>query len=365
MPQRPSAACDRRRAGNLARAGRHVHRLRRGGRLDQERRQIAFVRQFPQVVGFGVWNGESPRIQDRTFVDTRRGLTSYGSDGTGGGSCYDPTPDLVPGARCQLEQILRTLRFLRVGTANQWVSDDGRPSSDALVGSIDPVTQDTPNSSALTIRGWVADPGSDASPGIDSVTVLTGTLGDRTPLAMAALGINRPDIPVLGDHPFWNRAGFEVSVPLGLISQGNTSLTLAAHSTISGTWLSQVQLVVPILGSVPASRPIVRPAIVVPTPRPQAKAEIQAPQPGDQVQRKFDLQVRAPNADRVDVFLQPDRDRGGRLVGSASAGPRQPPGSSFEVRVEAPADPQTTLFVHISSQETGQEQVLTLPVVVK
>ena len=35
----------------------------------QELRQIEFVRQFPQVVGFGVWNGESPRLVDRTFVD--------------------------------------------------------------------------------------------------------------------------------------------------------------------------------------------------------------------------------------------------------------------------------------------------------
>ncbi|MCA1646876.1 MAG: hypothetical protein LC797_15930, partial [Chloroflexi bacterium] len=72
------------------------------GRLQQELRQIDFVRHFPQVVGFGVWNGESPRLVDRTFVDNRRGLTSYGKDSRGGGSCYDPTPDPGPGVRCQL-----------------------------------------------------------------------------------------------------------------------------------------------------------------------------------------------------------------------------------------------------------------------
>ena len=334
------------------------------GRLDQERRQIAFVRQFPQVIGFGVWNGESPRLQDRTFVDTRRGLTSYGSDGTGGGSCYDPTPDVVPGARCQLEQLLRNVRFVRLGSANQWVSDDGRPTTDAILGAIDPVSQDASTANTLTIRGWVADPASDASPGVDNVTVFTGTGANRTPLATATMGLPRSDIPSAVDHPFWNRAGFEINMPLDQLPPGISALTLAAHSTITGTWLSQVQLVVPTLGAVPAPKPIVRAPVVVATPQP-VRAEIQAPQPGDQVPRTFSVQVLAPNADRVDVFVQPDRDRGGRLVGSASAGPQKPPGSSFEVRVDAPPDPQTTLFVHVSSQLTGQEQVLTLPLVVK
>ncbi|MDQ6674294.1 MAG: hypothetical protein M3069_26775, partial [Chloroflexota bacterium] len=62
------------------------------GRLQQELRQIDFVRGYPQVAGFGVWNGESPRLTDHAFFDTRRGLTSYGSNARGGGSCYDPAP---------------------------------------------------------------------------------------------------------------------------------------------------------------------------------------------------------------------------------------------------------------------------------
>ncbi len=92
-------------------------------RLEQERRQIAFVRQFPSVVGFGVWNGESPELNDRTFVDIRRGLTSYGTTGPGGGSCFDPHPDAAPGARCQLEQMLRGVHFLRVAESSDWVVD--------------------------------------------------------------------------------------------------------------------------------------------------------------------------------------------------------------------------------------------------
>ncbi len=78
-------------------------------RLEQEVRQIRFVLGYGIVQGLGVWNGESPRVRDRTFYDRRRGLTSYGPDGEGGGSCYDPRPLASPGVRCRLERLLQAL----------------------------------------------------------------------------------------------------------------------------------------------------------------------------------------------------------------------------------------------------------------
>ena len=78
-------------------------------RLEQEVRQLRFVLGYPQVVGIGAWNGESPRVVDRLYHDSRRGLTSYGAEAAGGGSCYDPQPEESPRVRCQLEQILRNL----------------------------------------------------------------------------------------------------------------------------------------------------------------------------------------------------------------------------------------------------------------
>lgn len=77
-------------------------------RLQQEIRQLRFVLGYTQVQGVGVWSGESPKTP-RTYFDSRRGLTSYGNNALGGGSCYEPRPDPRPGARCQLEQILRAL----------------------------------------------------------------------------------------------------------------------------------------------------------------------------------------------------------------------------------------------------------------
>ncbi len=78
-------------------------------RLIQERNQIRFVLNYPNVIGIGAWSAESPKVRERTFFDNQRGLTSYGADAQGGGSCYDPTPMSSPGVRCQLEQMLRAL----------------------------------------------------------------------------------------------------------------------------------------------------------------------------------------------------------------------------------------------------------------
>ena len=78
-------------------------------RLAQEKNQLHFVLSYPSVIGVGAWSAESPKVRDKTFFDNVRGLTSYGTNALGGGSCYDPAPMSAPGVRCQLEQVLRNL----------------------------------------------------------------------------------------------------------------------------------------------------------------------------------------------------------------------------------------------------------------
>jgi hypothetical protein len=335
------------------------------GRLQQELRQIQFVRHFPQVVGFGVWNGESPRLDDLTFLDSRRGLTSYGSNAHGGGSCYDPLPDPTPGVRCQFEQALRGLRFVRVDAASQWMPGPDADPTNPLVGLVDPVYGDdnaTPSDS-LAISGWVLDSSASDSTGVDSVDVLLGDLASGAPrLASVRLGVPRTDIPAAVDNPALNTAGFAVSIPLSGVPVGLSTLTLMAHSAQHGTWLSTLQLVVPTLGAVLPLRVV--PPVVVAPPAPSApptSVEIQAPQPGDMVARTFVMQLLAPSADRIDVFLEPGRDQGGRLVGSASV--RQLSSTPFLVTVSLPPGSHT-LSVHAQSTATGRDKVLALPVVV-
>jgi hypothetical protein len=320
-------------------------------RLEQERRQIEFVRHFPKVIGFGVWNAESPRLLDRTFIDVRRGLTSYGKNAQGGGSCYDPTPEPSPGARCQLEQVLRGTPFVRESTVNQWFpGPDADASTGPAVGSLDPVFDLPTDTSVITLTGWVADSSADDAPGVQSVDALA----DGLPIAHAQLGLARLDAPV-------SSAGFSITLPLSQIQFGPTPITLAARLAEGGTWLTTLQVVNPSLGPVPPARPVIQ--VAAPpqvTPVPRLAAEVEAPQPGDQVSRSFNLEVLAPAADRVDVFLEPDRDHGGRLVGTLS----QTPGPPFRVSVVAPVDAHT-LYVHVSSSALGQEQVLTVPVIVR
>jgi hypothetical protein len=83
-------------------------------RVERERQQLRYVLSNPQVRAVGVWNGVSPRAIETYFLDDRRGLSSYGPEARGGGSCYVPPGQALPtgGAiqpRCRLEQILRAL----------------------------------------------------------------------------------------------------------------------------------------------------------------------------------------------------------------------------------------------------------------
>jgi hypothetical protein len=99
-------------------------------------------------------------------------------------------------------------------------------------------------------------------------------------------------------------------------------------------------------------------------PLPPFHAEVESPQPGDHLGRSFVLQVLAPTADRVDVFLEPDRDQGGRIVGSTAIAPGTPVPNPFRLTLNLPADGHT-LYVHVSSSVTGQQTLITVPVVVR
>jgi hypothetical protein len=79
------------------------------GRLTQEIYQLRTFLAYDQVVGVGSWSSESPQTPIWRH-DNRRGLTSFGPNRDGDGSCYPPVAaSTMPGARCRLETILRNL----------------------------------------------------------------------------------------------------------------------------------------------------------------------------------------------------------------------------------------------------------------
>ena len=191
-------------------------------------------------------------------------------------------------------------------------------------------------------------------------------LGDvasgATRLTTARLGLARSDIPGASDNPNLSTAGFIVSIPLSSVPVGLSTMTLVARSAQHGSWLSTLQVVVPTLGAVLPARSV-PPVVVAAVPvasAPQSAVEIQAPQPGDSVGRTFIMQLLAPGADHVDVFLEPGRDQGGRLVGSATV--RQLSTTPFRITVSLPPGSHT-LSVHTQSTLTGREKVVPLNVV--
>jgi hypothetical protein len=213
----------------------------------------------------------------------------------------------------------------------------------------------------------VVDPSGSDSTGVDRVDMFLGAaITDSVPLATAELGLQRTDVPSALDNPGWTDAGFALKIPMADVPVGATTLILAAHTPEHGTWLATLHVVVPRLGPIPAPPPPpAAPVRVAPTPTAvPSRVEIQAPQSGGLVTRSFTLQVLAPDADRIDVFLEPGRDYGGRLAGSASVGQAGAPGSSIQVTVNAPVGTHT-LYVHVHTAAAAQDEVLTLPIVAR
>ena len=226
------------------------------------------------------------------------------------------------------------------------------------------------------MSGWVADPSADATTGIDQLNIVLGAPGQTGPvLARAQLGLSRPDVTAGGDDPGLTTAGFTLDVPLDNVPAGLQTLTLEARTADHGTWLVSLQVVVPTLGSVSAAQPAAAvspptaPAMVVSV---APRLDVAWPNPGDTVNRSLvvegsavDTQATAASGggiDSIEVFIEPDRDGGGRMVGSARPGSTS--GIDFNASVDMPPGPHT-LYIHAHSALSGKEAVTSIPVLAR
>jgi hypothetical protein len=145
------------------------------------------------------------------------------------------------------------------------------------------------------------------------------------------------------------------------------TLTVAAHSPDRGTWVTTAQVVTPDLGSAAAPPPVAETSEAQAEP-PRAievlgqRLQVDAPKAGASIGRTAFVQGIAfdPGVDQVDVFLEPDRDRGGRLVGSISL--RTPSPARFSVTISGLPPGQHTLYVHAHSALANRESVVPIPV---
>ncbi|MBV9358311.1 MAG: hypothetical protein JO023_22590 [Chloroflexi bacterium] len=355
-------------------------------RFDEELRQINLVRRYPQVVGFGVWDAESPRELDRSFFDIRRGLTSYGANALGGGSCYDPYPATSPGVRCQLEDVLRHVSLLRSGSVLQWLAGPETSGVASVVGSLDPLPDGAraDDFATLSLSGWVVDTSAaEGGTGVGSVELYQGAANEHGALlARADTNISRAEPVTISGNPDWGTAGFSLHLPLASVPGGATPLTLAVHTTEHGTWLSTIWLTVPVPDASAPSPDLSPEPEPTPSPRsgptlgPPPHLVVTAPRSGAMVSGSYVLQGSAydPSAtasqgtgiDRVEAFLEPDRDGGGRLLGDAVLVPSDssagsgPQGATYTLPVRVAPGPHT-LYVHAHSAITGLETVVTVP----
>jgi hypothetical protein len=336
-------------------------------RVVYELRQIRRVLHYPQVVGVGVWNAESPRVVDTTFFDSRRGLTSYGAHAQGGGSCYDPRPDPAPGARCEYEQVLRHLADLWPGTAPvAWLAgDNSAANGGGVVGFVDPPA----GPGAGRVSGWVVNTAHGDGPGISGVDVYLGSPGQGVLLGSGQVSNPRPEIESMLGNPYWVNAGFQLDLPEDSLPDGMANLTLVARTVEGTTWTATLGTIVPASAFVPP------PTLTTTAPPPPAVAElappprlqIMWPNPGATISAGQLLQGVASDPiatigsgiDTVQIFLEPGRDAGGRLLGTATPARLGAEAFSLTLRLSRGAH---TLDIHAHSSLTGRETVLLLPV---
>jgi hypothetical protein len=302
-----------------------------GTRIVYELRQLRRALSYSQVAAVGVWNAESPLVADTTFLDSRRGLTSYGAHALGGGSCYDPRPDPAPGVRCVYEQVLRQISTVWADPRPTfWSSADGNTS---VVGVIDPPRPDGPT----TLTGWVVDT-AHSEAFLDRVDAYLGSV----PLASGQVAA--------GD------GGFRIELPTDSVSQGVANVTVVAHATNGQTWSRSVGVMVP--GQPPAPVPTSTTTTATAS-APPTRFEISAPPAGSTVSDGQVVQgIASDGIDRIELYLEPGRDAGGKLLGLAARG--RPDPSTWSFVLHAPRG-WHTVYVHAHSSITGLETVVALP----
>jgi hypothetical protein len=200
----------------------------------------------------------------------------------------------------------------------------------------------------LSLAGWVVDTVAAESDdtAIESVDVFAGAPGSA--------GIKLASGTV-------SATAFRIEVPQAALQRGVARLALVARTRDGLMWSRTLGAIIagPIpppvrLPPPPPTEPIVQPVL-------PPRLEITSPQPGATISAGHLLQgvVLDPSApvgagvSRVDVFMEPGRDAGGRLVGSAA-----PSGSGFSVVLRLPRGTHT-LYVHAQSS-SGRESVVAL-----
>ena len=237
-------------------------------------------------------------------------------------------------------------------------------SSGRLIPS--PAATSTPASSRSTAGWWT--PTRSAPRASMGWTCTWAPIRRTAPkLTGAQLGLSRTDPASIVANPDWTKPGFLINLPLDGLPTGPTVLTLAARTRDHGTWLSSLAVVVPSLGSIPPLASLVaQPASCYPHRRPYPPSAPKWRRRSQMTRSAARSSSRwSPPARTASTCISSRTgDNGGRLVGTSAVPPGTSASSPVKITVSAPLD-NHTLYVHVASSASGQQQVLTVPILVR
>jgi len=217
-----------------------------------------------------------------------------------------------------------------------WQQGPGAILDNTYIGFVD---QPSANASVpmggFTVSGWFVDQQAQGWAGADQVQVFQGTMdGGGKLLATGLVAQNRPDVAGATGNPFWAASGFSAAIPVDAMSIGTQTLSVYVHTAGKGWWFKQVQLNVTSQAAPPS---VAAPA---PAAAPSGAAlpiiAIEKPKDGEQLNTHsgdyqiigYALDKNAPSTvgvagsgiDRVEVYIDAERDNGGTLLGDADLG---------------------------------------------
>ena len=223
-------------------------------------------------------------------------------------------------------------------TFDTWTGGPGAILDNTYDGFIDsPSANATVSGSGFVVSGWFVDRTAQGWSGADDVQVFEGTMdGGGRMLARGITAQNRPDVAAALGNPYWAASGFVAQVPSGALQPGQHTLSVYVHTGGKGWWYKQVQ--VNVSASAPAAAaPAPSTSSGTSTPVSSGAAlpiiVVEKPENGENVPTKEDYEIIGyaldPNAqpsqgvqgtgiDRVELYLDAERDAGGTFLGNAT-----------------------------------------------
>jgi hypothetical protein len=224
-----------------------------------------------------------------------------------------------------------------------WTGGPSAVLDNTYDGYIDkPSANATVSNGNFLVGGWFVDKTAEGWAGADGMQVFLGSMdGGGKKLADGLVAQSRPDVAAATGNQFWATSGFSAAIPSGSLSSGAQVVSVYMHTPAKGWWYKQVSV------NVSSSS-----AASAPAPAPSAPSSgaalpivgIDKPKDGEQLPTRSDYEIigyaldknAPPNAgvagsgiNRVQLYMDAERDNGGTYLGDATLGYSSDTGATF------------------------------------